>query len=146
MIGNYISHLVLFSYWNKKYIFYLFPEKITQWVQDEQPKYVYVLNDSMAHFILFFTNWFYERERNHKKHFDEPYNRSTQRAIFEIVSHYTAFGLNWILNYFKSDNYLYLLNYFINLPTRNTKITCQQLCANLPAEKNIDIKKCWFCA
>ena len=47
-------------------------------------------------------------------------SRSTQRAIFEIVSHFTAFGLKWILMFLKSEYYLYLLNGFIlNLPARN---------------------------
>ena len=50
------------------------------------------------------------------------FNGSTQRAIFEIVSYFTAFGLKWIPNYFKSDNDFYLLNGFIlNLPARNTE-------------------------
>ena len=47
---------------------------------------------------------------------------STQRAVFEIVPHFTSFGLKRILNYFKPDKYLYLSNGFIlNLPARNTE-------------------------
>ena len=38
----------------------------------------------------------------------------------EIASHLTTFGLELIINYFKPDNYLYLLNGFIlTLPARN---------------------------
>ena len=49
------------------------------------------------------------------------FSRNTQWILIEMVSQFTAFGLKLILNNFKPDNHLYLLNVFIlDLPARNT--------------------------